>query len=75
MERSAADIIARITELNGGVPLDLSLSRSPEQIAQIAARPDVPVNTDDRPLLEFRVARNFRVGDLGLIDRPEGNGR
>jgi spermidine synthase len=74
MERSAADIVARVTGFNGGVPLDLSLSRSPAQIAEIAARPDVPVNTDDHPLLEFRVARNFRVGDVGLIDRPDDGG-
>lgn len=74
MERSAADVVARITDFNGGVPLDLSLSRSPTQIAEIAARPDVPVNTDDHPLLEFRVARNFRVGDVALIDHPDDGG-
>lgn len=29
-----------------------------------------PLNTDDRPLLEFRVARNLRVGNLALLETP-----
>jgi hypothetical protein len=33
------------------------------------ARPDVPVNVDDRPRLEFGIARNIRVGDINLVER------
>ena len=62
-------IARRVAELSAGAQLDLVLSRSPEQVAEVARLPDVPVNTDDRPIIEFRVARNFRVGDLAEIDR------
>ena len=40
-------------------------SRSPQSLDAS----DVPVNTDDRPRLEFRVARNLRVGDLATLER------
>ena len=48
------------------------LSRSPEAIRDIARRADVEVNTDDRPIIEFSVARNLLVGELAL-DTPEPN--
>jgi spermidine synthase len=37
----------------------LILSRDSQAIEAIARRDDVPLNTDDRPLLEFRTARNL----------------
>lgn len=66
------EIIRRVTELNsGGRPLGYVLSRDPVQIAEIARREDVPLNTDDRPILEFRVAGNFLLGDLSIREREE----
>ncbi len=68
-------IRARVTALNaGGWPLRYVLSRSPEEIAEIAAV-DGPVNTDDHPILEFRVARNLRVGNLALLEGAAGAAR
>jgi spermidine synthase len=62
-------IQARVEELNGGRwPLNYRLSRSPDEIAEISAQDEVPINTDDRPILEFRVARNLRVGNLALLE-------
>ena len=54
-----------------GVPLEYVLSRDTAQVAEIAARPEVPVNTDDRPVLEFKAAWNLVVGDLGRLEREE----
>ena len=62
--RAPDAVVARVRELNGGVPLAFTLSRGPGQVAEIARREDVPVNTDDHPVLEFRVARNFIAGQL-----------
>jgi spermidine synthase len=67
--RSPDEVLRRVAVQHRGSPLPFVLSRGVQEVADIARRPDVPVNTDDRPLLEFRVARNFRVGDLGLIER------
>jgi spermidine synthase len=49
-------------------PLAFDLSRSSEKILEIVRRADIPLNTDDRPRLEFSVARNLRIGDLSLPD-------
>ncbi len=62
-------ITRRVAELSPGLALDVVLSRSSAQVAELARREDVPVNTDDRPILEFRVARNLRVGDLSVLER------
>lgn len=61
---SAEEIHARVAALNrSGEPLDFLLSRDPAQVREIVlAEPDVPINTDDRPLLEFHAARNFITG-------------
>lgn len=73
---TAIDIRSRVSELNSqGWPLGYLLSREPGQIAEIVGRDDVPINTDDHPILEFRVARNLLVGDLGLIEDREGGDR
>jgi spermidine synthase len=72
---TAAEIQERVKELNdSGEDLLYVLSRTPEQIAEIAAREDVPVNTDDRPILEFHAARNLVIGDLALIEQREAAG-
>ncbi len=62
-------IMRRVAELSPALTREVVLSRSPAQVADLARREDVPVNTDDRPILEFRVARNFRVGDLSVLER------
>jgi spermidine synthase len=56
----------------GSILLPYVLSRTPAQVAEIAALEEVPVNTDDHPRLEFRVADNLLLGDLSLEeDRDE----
>lgn len=67
---TAEEIMQRVTWMNsGGDPLGYSLSRNPQQLREIAQRKDVPVNTDDRPLLEFATADNFVLGDASLKDK------
>ena len=64
------EIMARVQEMNdSGIPLEYTLSRTPEQVQEIAARPDVPVNTDDLPLLEFATVDNMTLGDLAVKER------
>lgn len=64
------EIMARVREMNhSGIPLDYTLSRTPEQVQEIAARPEVPVNSDDLPLLEFATVDNMILGDLSLKER------
>ena len=54
---SVDEMRRRVAELHGSsLPLDYVLSRDEAQIAEIVQRRDVPLNTDDHPLLEFRVA-------------------
>jgi spermidine synthase len=66
------ELMRRVDALNTErVPLRYVLSRDSEAIAEIAGRTDVPVNTDDHPILEFRVARNLLVGDIGRLEREE----
>lgn len=67
--RAPEEILERVRALNGGRAIDVVLSRGPEEVARIAAQPEVPVNTDDAPLLEFRISRNFRIGTLGILER------
>ncbi len=67
--RSTGEILERTRALHGDQPFDLELSRAPEAVAAIALRPEVAVNTDDRPVLEFHVARNFRVAHLATLER------
>lgn len=66
----AEQIMDRVAAMNGANrPLVYTLSRNPEQLREIARRPEVPINTDDRPLLEFATADNFVLGDLSIKDR------
>jgi spermidine synthase len=61
---SADRIRERVEGLNkGGMPLPFVLSRTPEQTREILTeRRDIPLNTDDRPLIEFHAARNLLTG-------------
>jgi hypothetical protein len=53
-------VLDRLREAGAPFPVDdLKLSRQQAEISRIAARTDLPVNRDDRPLLEFRVARGL----------------
>lgn len=66
------EIEMRVTRLNSsGKPLEYELSRTSEQIAQIARVEGVPINTDDHPILEFKAAWNLLLGDLALIEQRE----
>jgi len=57
------EIVRRVQALNrSGIVLQPELSREPAQIAELARRDDIPINTDDRPLLEFHVVRNIIAG-------------
>jgi spermidine synthase len=67
--RDPGAIQERVARMAGGEGIAFDLSRDVEQVAEIARRPDVPINTDDRPRLEFSVARNIRVGDMNLVER------
>jgi hypothetical protein len=60
----------RVAQLNrSNQPLLYSLSRGEKDIQAIVALPDVPFNTDDRPILEFHAARNLLAGDLSHLER------
>lgn len=62
---SPEKIMARVKELNThGYPLDYELSRDSSQVRAIAARTDVPINSDDRPRLEYAVINNMIRGKL-----------
>ncbi|HEY6838577.1 MAG TPA: hypothetical protein VI389_07540, partial [Geobacteraceae bacterium] len=64
------EIMARVGEMNrSGLPLEYTLSRTPEQVRDIAAQADVPINTDDLPLLEFATVDNMILGKLELKER------
>lgn len=57
------EIIKRVIAMNNtGVPLLFSVSRGPNEIADMVGSPDAPFNTDDLPLLEFSVVKAFIRG-------------
>lgn len=58
---TAEEIRRRVDSLNrvNGYKLDFVISKTPEQVAEIARSAEVPINTDDRPGLEFRVVNNM----------------
>lgn len=63
--RTTDEIIGGVKRLNThSYPLDYVLSRTPAQVAEVAARVDIPLNTDDRPLLEYAVINNIIRGKL-----------
>jgi spermidine synthase len=61
---SASEIEERTQRLNrSGQELKFVLSRVPEQVRQIiGSEKNIPLNTDDKPFLEFHAARNFITG-------------
>ena len=61
---NSEEIIRRVEVLNkSGFPLDFVLSKDPEQTRDFLKNATgIPFNTDDKPLLEFRVARNLLTG-------------
>lgn len=64
-EVSADDIKRAVARLNKtDTPLQFSLSRTPSQLPEELARFDVSLNTDDHPMLEYRVIKNFLNGSL-----------
>lgn len=57
------EIMARVTGLNSNhYLLEYHLSKTPAEVKEIAALADVPMNTDDRPLLEYAVINNMLMG-------------
>jgi len=42
--------------------IDLALILTPERVGSIKEMSDVPLNTDDKPYLEFSIAKNFIYG-------------
>ncbi len=57
------ETIKRVAALNkSGIPLEISLSRDPQQVREIVERSDVAINTDDLPLLEFNTVNNIIRG-------------
>jgi hypothetical protein len=70
----AAAIRSRVAALDdSGASAEYVLSRGPEQIREIVALEEVPIHTDDHPILEFRAARNLLVGDLSLLEGGDGD--
>ncbi|NWF75662.1 MAG: fused MFS/spermidine synthase [Nitrospirae bacterium] len=61
---NADEIIERVHTLNKGkFPLIFVLSKNPLQIKEfLSNNSNIPLNTDDRPLLEFHAAKNLLTG-------------
>lgn len=63
---SANELTEKVKILNTAhnYPLDYYRSKSPEQLAKIIKTFDIPLNTDDRPILEFSAVNNFLLGNV-----------
>jgi spermidine synthase len=63
---SADEIAERARAMNAsGLTLDFKLSKTPGEVREIIRmNPDIPLNTDDLPLLEFRMVRNILTRKL-----------
>ena len=61
---SAEQIRERAHTMNtSGKELDFILSKSPEEVRElISANPEIPLNTDNLPILEYHVVRNILAG-------------
>lgn len=61
---NADKILERVHTLNTGkFPLIFVLSKNPLQIKEfLLNNSNIPLNTDDRPLLEFHAAKNLLTG-------------
>lgn len=56
----AEEILKKVQRLSmSGFPVNCTLIGTPEQAAEIVRRPDIPVNSDDRPLLEFHAVNTI----------------
>ena len=74
IEFTADEIIAKVEDLNIlGYPIECTLSRKPDQIQDILMTSPLPLNTDDFPTIEFRVANNILLGDLAIADTGQNN--
>ncbi len=71
-DRDEVGIREQVARMSGGDQLKYVLSRTPAQVAALAGDNSIRVNTDDRPVLEFLVARNFLIGDLSKIEKKAG---
>ncbi len=72
LPRGVEEIRERVSKLNaGGPPLSYVLSRAPKAVREIALREDVPLNTDDLPILEFNVVRNLLAGGPSMAERSQ----
>jgi len=57
------EVMERLQLLNKrGYALDVTVSQEPRQVAGIVRMDEVPLNTDDKPLLEFSTVRNVVMG-------------
>lgn len=67
------EVVAAAVRAQSPIELDFGYFGSPDDVAAATAAPEIPVNTDDRPLLEFRAPRNqidfYRQGLEGLDAR------
>lgn len=62
---SPEQIAERVSRMNRtGHRLRYVLFTGPDHVGRIAAKPDLPVNTDDRPILEFKVVKNMLTAPL-----------
>jgi spermidine synthase len=63
-EFGSDEIMKRTAALNiSNIPLNYVRSRGPDEIREIVrSRDDIPLNTDDRPLIEFHAAVNLLTG-------------
>lgn len=72
IKMSSDEIMQRVARMSAGrIQHGYTLSKSTQQLLDIAQIKDVPVNTDDKPLLEFAAANNFIMGDMSLKDRKQ----
>jgi spermidine synthase len=75
LESDTETVLRRAHDLHrsrgGQPPISFVLSRTPDEIREIVARREVPVHTDDHPILEFRAASNLLLGDLARRERAE----
>jgi spermidine synthase len=72
-ELDADEINAAVRATASGQALDFGYFAGPEEVAASVTDPEIPVNTDDLPHLEFRAPRNqiefYRQGLEGLRGR------
>lgn len=66
---TSQEIGERISAMNKGrYDLVYTISREPHQLQEIAKNGNLPLNTDDKPILEFSAVNNLILGDMRLVD-------